>query len=136
MSSFATYDEMKKAEMAACAGLVGKEKKAAKQAFYEANKAVIRAILDGRARAENAAREMADEATSERARSLAVSHGLLLEVASQMQGDGKWDSLVLVGGSTFSIKDKLKAVGARWNRDARKWSFASLQEAAEALAKL
>lgn len=96
MSSFATYDEMKAAEMAACAGLVGKERKAAKQAFYEANKAVIRTILDGRAQAENAARGIANKAISERARSLAMSHGLLLEVAEQMRGDGKWDNLVLV----------------------------------------
>jgi hypothetical protein len=43
-------------------------------------------------------------------------------------------SLVAVTGNTFPVKDQLKALGARWNPDAKAWMVAAgLAEKAKAI---
>lgn len=44
-----------------------------------------------------------------------------------------WSGACAVAGNTFSIKDTLKANGARWNGAAKAWTFTSQEQMAAAI---
>ena len=115
--------ELKALEAAAIAGLTGAAKKAAQKAFYDRHKAAIRAAADAEANAATAARNAPAKAIIE----AAAAKGLTATITANVgivRGSSR-DSVILVSGNTFQIKDTLKASGAVWHAPAKAWAFAS-----------
>lgn len=126
---FKTHAEYKAAEAAAVAGLTGKAKQAAKAAFYNANKDAIRALLDGAALEQEAARRAAMQAEADAIQAAAAAHGLTAHATANVgycRGTS-YDTVVLVGGNTFAHKDALKAHGATWHGPSKSWVFPSVE---------
>lgn len=126
--------DWKAAEAKAIEGLAGAARKAAKQAFYEANKAAIRAAHDSVAIAATAARN-APIAAIEKA---AADKGLRAIVTANVGivRGSSWDSVILVCGNTFACKETLKTHGAVWNNAHKSWVFASTEAFLGAMAAI
>ena len=115
--------ELKALESAAIAGLTGAAKKAAQKAFYEQHKAAIRAAVDAEANAATAARKAPAKAIIEAAAAKGITATITANVGI-VRGSSR-DSVILVSGNTFKIKDALKANGAVWHATSKAWVFAA-----------
>ena len=126
--------ELKAAEKKAIEGLAGAAKKAAKKAFYEAHKEIIQAIGNAEALADYASvRAEENELKAE-----AAKKGLKISITANtgyVRGSS-WDSVILVTGGAFPVKDILKANGARWLASEKAWVFANADEFKAALAAI
>lgn len=114
-------EELKAAEKQAIEGLVGAERAAAKKAFYEVNKAAIRAANNAEAVYKEEARTAPERALA----ATAAAKGLNIAVIANtgfFRGSC-YDTAVLVTGNTFRVKDVLKSHGATWNGAHKAWVF-------------
>lgn len=127
-------EELKAAEKQAIEGLVGAARAAAKKAFYEANKAAIRAANNAEAVSKEEARTAPELALV----AAAAAKGLNIAIIANtgfFRGSS-YDTAVLVTGNTFGVKDVLKSRGATWNGAHKAWVFngtAAFQAALNAL---
>ena len=127
-------EELKAAEKQAIEGLAGAARAAAKKAFYESHKGLIRAAHDGEARAKEEARTAPEKALAAAAEAKGLNIALIANIGF-FKGS-KYDTAVLVTGNTFGVKDVLKAHGATWNGANQAWVFngtAAFQAALNAL---
>lgn len=126
--------EWKTAEAKAIEGLTGAARAAAKKAFYEANKAAIRAANDAEAAAAEAARIAPERALI----AAAAAKGLQISIIANiglMRGSN-YDQIVMIGGDTFAHKDALKAHGASWHAASKRWMINGVAAFERALAAI
>lgn len=126
--------EWKAAEAKAIEGLTGAARTAAKKAFYEANKAAIRAANDAEAVAAEAVRLEPEQALKAAAAAKGLQISLLANIGL-MRGSA-YDTIVVVRGDTFACKDALKAAGAQWSGAQKGWMFNGAAALERALAAI
>ena len=126
--------ELKAIEAKAIEGLTGAARAEAKKAFYEANKAAIRAAND----ADAVAREEARVAPEKVLIAAAAAKGLEVSTMANIGffKGSSYDTAVIVKGNTFGVKNVLKENGAIWNGTHKAWVFNGTAAFERALAAL